>query len=58
LQILAEQHQVNAELLSSRRQINQLLKWHWGARSELPVLLTGWREKMTKPVLMSLLEEV
>lgn len=57
LQIIAEQHQINAELLSSRRQINQLLKWHWHSEDEMPILLTGWRGKMTKPVLLPMLED-
>ncbi len=36
---------VSAELLASRRQINQLLNWHWRLKTQAgePELISGWR---------------
>jgi ribonuclease D len=36
---------LSAELLASRRQINQLLNWHWQLKSAngRPELISGWR---------------
>lgn len=36
---------VSAELLASRRQINQLLNWHWQLKTQAgePELISGWR---------------
>ncbi|MTD25700.1 ribonuclease D [Erwinia sorbitola] len=41
----AEQHGLSQELLASRRQINQLLNWHWKLKPKAgkPELLDGWR---------------
>ncbi len=41
----AEQHGVSQELLASRRQINQLLNWHWKLKPQAgkPELVDGWR---------------
>ncbi|RWR03792.1 ribonuclease D [[Pantoea] beijingensis] len=41
----SEQSGLSQELLASRRQINQLLSWHWRIkpRERLPELLFGWR---------------
>ncbi|MBD2785584.1 ribonuclease D [Xenorhabdus sp. DI] len=42
---VAESHHFSAELLASRRQINQLLSWHWKLKSSKyqPELIKGWR---------------
>ncbi len=44
----AERHGVSQELLASRRQINQLLNWHWNIkpRSTTPELIDGWRGEL------------
>lgn len=44
----AESAAIPATVLASKRQINELLMWHWqGADDQsLPVLLTGWRSKL------------
>ena len=41
----AEKHGVSQELLASRRQINQLLNWHWKLKPQAgkPELVDGWR---------------
>ncbi|WP_042958850.1 ribonuclease D [Erwinia tasmaniensis] len=41
----AEEHGVSQELLASRRQINQLLSWHWQLKPQRgkPELVDGWR---------------
>ncbi|MDX7988046.1 ribonuclease D [Xenorhabdus sp. 12] len=45
---VGENHQFSTELLASRRQINQLLSWHWKLKSSenQPELLRGWRGKL------------
>jgi len=50
---------VSAELLASRRQINQLLNWHWDLKpqSTLPELISGWRGELMAEKLMTLLLE-
>lgn len=42
---VAEQQGIGQELLASRRQINQLLSWHWRLKPQesKPELLDGWR---------------
>jgi len=42
----SEQFGLSVELLASRRQINQLLNWHWELtpRRKTPELLSGWRD--------------
>lgn len=44
----AEKHAVSQELLASRRQINQLLNWHWKLKPQAgkPELVDGWRGKL------------
>ncbi len=41
----AERSGISQELLASRRQINQLLSWHWKLKSspDKPELIDGWR---------------
>lgn len=50
---------VSAELLASRRQINQLLSWHWNIKSfaTLPELISGWRGELMAESLQTLLLE-
>ncbi len=50
---------VSAELLASRRQINQLLNWHWQLKpqSVQPELISGWRGDLMAPKLNVLLKE-
>ncbi|AOM39900.1 ribonuclease D [Xenorhabdus hominickii] len=45
---VSESHHFSAELLASRRQINQLLNWHWKLKSleNQPELFRGWRGKL------------
>jgi ribonuclease D len=52
-------HGVSAELLASRRQINQLLNWHWKLRtlSSQPELIAGWRGELMGEKLIALLQE-
>ena len=54
---IAENEKFNAELLASRRQINQLLSIHWGIKSSTtpPELLAGWRGKLLAEPLSKLL---
>ncbi len=44
----AEKNGVSQELLASRRQINQLLSWHWNLkpRNKKPELIDGWRGEL------------
>lgn len=50
---------LSAELLASRRQINQLLNWHWQLKSgnALPELISGWRSELMADRLRALLSE-
>jgi len=50
---------VSAELLASRRQINQLLNWHWNIKpfATLPELISGWRGELMASSLQALLLE-
>lgn len=45
---VSETHKISAELLASRRQINQLLNWHWKLKPQnnLPELISGWRGEL------------
>ncbi|MDC9595301.1 ribonuclease D [Xenorhabdus anantnagensis] len=45
---VGESHHFSAELLASRRQINQLLCWHWKLKSPeyQPELIRGWRGRL------------
>ncbi len=49
----------SAELLASRRQINQLLNWHWKLKPQnnLPELISGWRGELMAEALHNLLQE-
>ncbi|WP_259226488.1 MULTISPECIES: ribonuclease D [Raoultella] len=50
---------LSAELLASRRQINQLLNWHWQLKSgnALPELISGWRSELMADRLRALLSD-
>ncbi|WP_313080360.1 ribonuclease D [Atlantibacter sp.] len=57
VQTTSEAKGVSAELLASRRQINQLLNWHWQLkpRTTLPELISGWRGELFGPAVKELL---
>ena len=48
VQEVSERSGLSTELLASRRQINQLLSWHWRLkpRERLPELISGWRGEL------------
>ncbi|HAF3784393.1 TPA: ribonuclease D [Salmonella enterica] len=50
---------VSGELLASRRQINQLLNWHWKLKPQngQPELISGWRAELMAEKLTLLLQE-
>ncbi|EBS1066820.1 ribonuclease D [Salmonella enterica subsp. enterica serovar Wangata] len=52
-------HHVSGELLASRRQINQLLNWHWKLKPQngQPGLISGWRAELMAEKLTLLLQE-
>lgn len=56
---VSETHKISAELLASRRQINQLLNWHWKLKPQnnLPELISGWRGELMAEALHNLLQE-
>ncbi len=57
---IAENEKFNAELLASRRQINQLLSIHWGLKSSTtpPELLAGWRGRLLAEPITKLLANI
>lgn len=56
---VSAEHNLSVELLASRRQINQLLNWHWKLKpkSSLPELISGWRGELMAERLNALLLE-
>lgn len=54
---LSQCHNINPGLLASRRQIIQLLSWHWqiNGLTDIPELLTGWRAELLAQPLTELL---
>ncbi|MEG0799924.1 MAG: ribonuclease D, partial [Citrobacter sp.] len=56
---VSAEHNLSIELLASRRQINQLLNWHWKLKpkSSLPELISGWRGELMAERLNALLLE-
>lgn len=46
VQETAAENKLGPELIASRRQINQLLNWHWGLKAAYPELLSGWRGEL------------
>jgi ribonuclease D len=59
VQEVAAESKVSAELLASRRQINQLLNAHWKLKPQngTPELMAGWRGELMAARLNALLEE-
>lgn len=57
VQAVSETKGVSAELLASRRQINQLLNWHWKLKAQqtLPELISGWRGELLAAQLKEIL---
>ncbi|KAB8310765.1 ribonuclease D [Erwinia endophytica] len=55
---VAEKNGISQELLASRRQINQLLNWHWRLKpsDRTPELLDGWRGELLKEGITPLLQ--
>ena len=58
VQDVATESKLSAELLASRRQINQLLNWHWKLKPQngVPELMAGWRGVLMADRLNTLLE--
>lgn len=56
---VSEANKLSAELLASRRQINQLLNWHWKLKPQhsLPEMISGWRGDLMAERLNALLQE-
>ncbi|MCL5497957.1 ribonuclease D [Escherichia coli] len=59
VQEVSESKGLSAELIASRRQINQLLNWHWKLKPQtnLPELISGWRAELMAEQLKTLLAE-
>lgn len=59
VQTVSEACGLSAELLASRRQINQLLNWHWKLKSQAsqPELISGWRGELLGEKLKTLLAD-
>ncbi|MDW5503596.1 ribonuclease D [Pseudomonas lundensis] len=57
--IVSEQSGLSSELLASRRQINQLLNWHWKLKAgdNLPELVSGWRGDLLTAPLQEILKD-
>ncbi|QCR35981.1 ribonuclease D [Nissabacter sp. SGAir0207] len=57
IQSVSTESGLSNELLASRRQINQLLNWHWGLkqRENSPELIAGWRGQLLSEKLMAVL---
>lgn len=59
VQQVSETCGLSAELLASRRQINQLLNWHWQLKTQTtqPELISGWRGRVMGEALKTLLAD-
>ena len=61
---IARDHDVTPEVISSKKQLNQLLKWYWFELDEtrvqglLPDVLSGWRGPLFEPKVKQLLGEM
>jgi len=55
---VAEKNGISQELLASRRQINQLLNWHWQLKpcDRIPELLDGWRGELLRDGIAQILQ--
>lgn len=60
VETVGEAKGISAELLASRRQINQLLNWHWKLKppTQRPELISGWRGELLNEPLNALLHDV
>lgn len=56
---VSERSGLSSELLASRRQINQLLSWHWKLKlsDTQPELLSGWRGDLLSAELTEILQQ-
>lgn len=59
IQSVSESTKLSSELLASRRQINQLLNWHWQLKQyeSGPELLIGWRGDLLSASLKEILKQ-
>ncbi|PLR39133.1 ribonuclease D [Chimaeribacter coloradensis] len=59
IQEVSESSGLSVELIASRRQINQLLNWHWGLKQgdNQPELMSGWRGTLLAEKLTAVLNE-
>ena len=59
VQEVSERSGLSTELLASRRQINQLLSWHWQIkpRERLPELVSGWRGELMEQEIRQVLAD-
>lgn len=57
VQAVASESGLAVELIASRRQINQLLSYHWRQQTEVPLLLSGWRKTLLAPALEKTLSQ-
>ncbi|MNC53043.1 Ribonuclease D [compost metagenome] len=57
--LVSEQSGLSVELLASRRQINQLLNWHWKLKESesQPELISGWRGELLAAPLQAILQD-
>lgn len=58
VQNAAQRSGLSAELIASRRQINQVLSWFWLGKNEQPELLQGWRETLLGDALRATLDKL
>ncbi|MDR3434459.1 MAG: ribonuclease D [Rouxiella aceris] len=59
IQTVSEETGLSVELLASRRQINQVLNWHWQLKSkeQPPELVSGWRGQLLTDRLSAILQQ-
>jgi ribonuclease D len=59
IQTVSEESGLSVELLASRRQINQLLNWHWQLKTKEsePEIISGWRGGLLKNRLLEILKD-
>lgn len=57
VQKVSDSSGLNVELLASRRQINQLLKYFWQKKGDQPELIQGWRGELLGEMLSELLKQ-
>lgn len=59
IQTVSEESGLSVELLASRRQINQLLNWHWQLKTKEsePEIISGWRGDLLKNRLLEILKD-